>query len=53
MKFNKYLITFTTSRGSETREITAFNKQQAKRKLMSQISTKFDQPKINSIEEIA
>jgi hypothetical protein len=52
MKINRYLITFSTSRGSESREIAAFNKPQAKRKLMSQLSTKYDLPKIKSIEEI-
>ena len=44
-------ITYETSKGSFETDIRAFTKQQAKRKLLSTVSTKHDEAVVKKIEQ--
>ena len=46
-----FLITYETSKGSFETNIKAFTKQQAKRKLLSTVSTKHDEAVVKKIEQ--
>ena len=47
-----FQISYSTKKGDAETTIRAFNRQQAKRKLLSQVSSKYDEPVIKKIQEI-
>ena len=53
IQLQKFRVSFTTKKGPQSVEVKAFNGQQAKRKMLSQFSTKFDEPRDIKIEAIA
>lgn len=53
IQLQKFRVSFTTKAGDQVVEVKAFNRQQAKRKMLSNFSNKFDQPRDIKIEEIA
>lgn len=46
-------VKYSTKKGEDTVVIRAFNRPQAKRKLLSQVSTKHDNPVIKSITQVS
>ncbi len=46
----KYKISFVTIKGAQEVVVQSFNKQQAKRKLLTHVSNKRDHPVIKKIE---
>lgn len=53
IQLKKFRVSFTTRKGPQSVEVRAFDRQQAKRKMLSQFSTKFDEPRDIRIKAIA